>query len=320
MKTKPISRFLPVILAACVAPAGAVPRAKALRLTPQSLPSAFLKGAPILPLPAIALAASKPLTIVPIHNLAPKAIEGVSRMAQSLTPLSKETPEGPGKDVANGRAAFDRAKSMPADDEDSAVSAQPPREEVGKDFNELDEDRLIQLLRAPHYGDRKWAASVLLIRVSAPGAPGVLPIKNLQAVINAFVGALQDEDKEVRVTATLGLGEYPNEKAIAALIQALRNDSYHFVRLYAAEALGQLNAVEGTDALLHALSHDLDKHTRFKSVGALGKIGALAPMGIKKKILSALKRQGLNDPDKDVREQSKYVIRHLQKMPDAFTP
>jgi HEAT repeat protein/KaiC/GvpD/RAD55 family RecA-like ATPase len=84
--------------------------------------------------------------------------------------------------------------------------------------------------------------------------------------------ALHDESENVRANAARALGFYGFADSISPLIKAL-NDESCAVRAEAADALGRLGSPEAIDPLLRAL-HDKDQSVRKRAVIALGNIGA----------------------------------------------
>jgi HEAT repeat protein/beta-lactamase regulating signal transducer with metallopeptidase domain len=98
--------------------------------------------------------------------------------------------------------------------------------------------------------------------------PAVMNPKALAALI----GALGDENVEVRTASISALGKAQDPRAIAALSAALRGDKDASVRRAAAWALGQIEDERGVPALLDALRGDSDIEVRRNAAWALGQI------------------------------------------------
>ena len=90
------------------------------------------------------------------------------------------------------------------------------------------------------------------------------------AVVDALIGALRDEDAEVRAQAALTLGRMNDPRAIPGLVAALK-DKESEVRQHAAHALGSFADERATDALIVALK-DADVDVRRQAAHALGQL------------------------------------------------
>lgn len=83
--------------------------------------------------------------------------------------------------------------------------------------------------------------------------------------------ALHDESEDVRANAARTLGFYRSKGSVGPLIKALEDES-SAVRAEAAGALGQLGSAAAIDPLLQVI-HDKDQSVRRRAVVALGNIG-----------------------------------------------
>ena len=92
------------------------------------------------------------------------------------------------------------------------------------------------------------------------------------AAMQSLLNALADADTEVRASAAQSLGQLGDERAVAALSKALREDSDARVRRTAAWALGNIEDARAVPALVHAVKNDQDGEVRRTAVWALGQI------------------------------------------------
>ena len=104
------------------------------------------------------------------------------------------------------------------------------------------------------------------IRISAAGRLG--EIKDERAV-PALIGALKGRLEEMRREAAWALGNIGDASAVPVLIEAL--DEKDSMRCYVAEALGKIGDVSAVPALIGALK-DENRDVRFNAVIALEKI------------------------------------------------
>ena len=114
------------------------------------------------------------------------------------------------------------------------------------------------------------------------------------AIVAPMIAALSDSDADVRQSAAMAVGQMGERQAIPALSRLL-SDSDADVRQQGAFALGQLGAKEAGPALIKALS-DTDADVRQQAAFALGQIGDDAAV-------EALTK-ALKDPSADVRQQA----------------
>ena len=164
-----------------------------------------------------------------------------------------------------------------------------------------------------------------------------------QKDVEGLIRALTNEDYLVRKEAARSLTRVGDERAVKALIEALRYESWEddytvliSVRESAADALGNIGDKRALNPLIQSLSEDSDEEVRWKSAAALGKIGdqsAVEPLidalkdkswGVRKNASNALGDIGdnkafdpllkaLNDKDWHVR---KYAAVALGKIKD----
>ncbi len=92
------------------------------------------------------------------------------------------------------------------------------------------------------------------------------------ARVTALIGALDDDDIEVRRIVVESLGSLQDTTAVVALMRALRTDSDPEVREAAAYALGEIEDPRAVPALGEALLQDDVMAVRLMAVRALGEI------------------------------------------------
>jgi HEAT repeat protein len=97
--------------------------------------------------------------------------------------------------------------------------------------------------------------------------------------IEGLLVALKNEDFLVRKDAAISLKRVGDERAVSALIDALKYESWEddytvliAVRENAAEALGNIGDIRAVKPLIRALKEDSDEEVRWKAAAALGKI------------------------------------------------
>jgi HEAT repeat protein/beta-lactamase regulating signal transducer with metallopeptidase domain len=133
-------------------------------------------------------------------------------------------------------------------------------------------------------------------RQTAGGSEAVQPVSEPTAsadAVIALIGALEDDDIEVRRTVAASLGALQDTTAVEALMRALRIDSDPEVRQAAAYALGEIEDPRAIPALGEALLRDDEPAVRVMAAHALGEIDDA--QGVEP--LSAV----INDPDYEVR-------------------
>ena len=89
--------------------------------------------------------------------------------------------------------------------------------------------------------------------------------------VDPIIGALNDEDNDVRLRAAEALGQLKNATAVDSLIESLKNDADWEIRDMAAWALGQIDDPRSTDPLSYASVKDADWHVREEAYNALQK-------------------------------------------------
>lgn len=98
--------------------------------------------------------------------------------------------------------------------------------------------------------------------------------------ISRLIELLQDECPLVRVSVAYALGRNKSEKAIAPLINQLKQDWNGYVRKGIVWALGTCRATSGLQPLISALKYDITA-VRLWAASALGQLGdqeAIAPL------------------------------------------
>jgi HEAT repeat protein/beta-lactamase regulating signal transducer with metallopeptidase domain len=120
------------------------------------------------------------------------------------------------------------------------------------------------------------------------------------AAVNALKRAVRtDSDPEVREAAAYALGEIGDPRAVPALGEALQADDEHAVRLMAAHALGEIGDPRAVDPLAAAID-DPDYEIRLAVIHALGEIES--PNAI-----DALS-SALRDSDAEIREYAVWAL------------
>ena len=151
-----------------------------------------------------------------------------------------------------------------------------------------------------------------------------------ERVLQAMIGALDDEDAEIREQAASALGQLEDSSAVEPLTAALLNDVEPAVREQAAWALGMIEDESAVDALAQVMN-DPDEDVREQAVWALGMIeaeAAVAPLIVALSDTSAETRSqaawslgmiedvasvdalagALHDEDAEVREQAAWAL------------
>jgi HEAT repeat protein/beta-lactamase regulating signal transducer with metallopeptidase domain len=120
-----------------------------------------------------------------------------------------------------------------------------------------------------------------------------------EKIVQAMIGALDDEDAEMREQAANSLGQLEDPRAVEPLTAVLLNDVEPSVREQAAWALGMIEDAAAVPALGQALT-DIEADVREQAAWALGMIED-------ESAVDAL-AQVMNDPDEDVREQAVWAL------------
>jgi HEAT repeat protein/beta-lactamase regulating signal transducer with metallopeptidase domain len=127
----------------------------------------------------------------------------------------------------------------------------------------------------------------------AQSATGPSEEKATSERVTALIGALADDDIEVRRIVVESLGSLQDTTAVVALMRALRSDSDPEVREAAAYALGQIEDPRAVPALGEALQNDDVAAVRLMAAHALGDIED--PRGV------APLAAAIDDPDREIR-------------------
>ena len=109
-----------------------------------------------------------------------------------------------------------------------------------------------------------------------------------EKAVDALLQALKDKDSYVGFIAAHALGNIGSEKAVDALLQALKDEDSYLKRI-AAEALGKIGSEKAVDVLLQALK-DEDLYVKRIVGEVLGKIGSEKAVDV---LLQALKDEDL---------------------------
>ncbi len=128
-------------------------------------------------------------------------------------------------------------------------------------------------------------------------------LQDTTAVVALMRALRTDSDPEVREAAAYALGEIEDPRAVPALGEALRQDEVTAVRLMAAHALGQIEDPRGVDPLAAALG-DPDREVRVVVIRALGEIES--PDAI-----DAL-ASALRDSDAEIREYAAWALGQIE--------
>nr|WP_319374246.1 HEAT repeat domain-containing protein [uncultured Methanobacterium sp.] len=98
--------------------------------------------------------------------------------------------------------------------------------------------------------------------------------------VEGLIRALKDQDYLTRKEAARALKKVGDERAVPALIEALRYKSWHSdyiilssVRENSAEALGKIGDTRAIPALIDSMKDDPDEEVRLKATWALGELG-----------------------------------------------
>ncbi|MGD8698455.1 MAG: HEAT repeat domain-containing protein [Gemmatimonadales bacterium] len=127
--------------------------------------------------------------------------------------------------------------------------------------------------------------------------------------VDALLGAMDDADRDVRVTVVAALGGLQDTAAVQALMRALRSDTDAEVRAAAAYALGEIEDPRAIPALGQALQSDDDLNVRVVAAHALGEIED--SRGVPS--LAA----AINDSERDVRLAAIRALGEIES-PDAI--
>jgi len=145
-------------------------------------------------------------------------------------------------------------------------------------MTELILEEIVQRLKSPIWEHRflaikKFSTPAAKIEFEALSSAKQTEIRKL------LIGALDDEQSQVRMQAASALGNIGSKEAVDPLITALA-DPNDWVRVQVAEAIGKLGNPFTAQILAQHLETESDSHVRATLVKALGKIGdeKIAPL------------------------------------------
>lgn len=118
---------------------------------------------------------------------------------------------------------------------------------------------LLRALRDDHHNPGVLNSALQVLALS--GHDAIAPLAEF----------LNDTDADLRIYATLALGDQHDSRAIPVLIRALEDENQN-VRFHAIEALGKLRAAEAADAIA-AIAESRDFYLAFSALDALTLIG-----------------------------------------------
>ncbi|MCF7939094.1 MAG: HEAT repeat domain-containing protein [Spirochaetales bacterium] len=166
--------------------------------------------------------------------------------------------------------------------------------ETGKDFEELDDSKLIELLDDPTFPRNyrpellrtlgklksKQAFERIITIVKDPGAEQAMRWFACEALagygdpsaVTALSEALQTEDTTLRTYAVAALGTFSTEEAKKAVVGATK-DNFWKVRLEAAKALGKQRHLPALEILEYQIKHDPVPQIRAAAVKAVAAMG-----------------------------------------------
>ena len=135
--------------------------------------------------------------------------------------------------------------------------------------------------------------------------PGDMDADDLaDTILPSLIGALLDEDAEVRAVVARALGELDDPQAVDALARVLREDPDADVRRTAAWALGEIESPRAIPALGRALREDASREVREMAVWALGEIEDPAAV-------PAL-ADAADDPDPKIRRKVAWALGEIE--------
>jgi hypothetical protein len=120
---------------------------------------------------------------------------------------------------------------------------------------------------------------------------------DMQASVDALIGALKSPDSEARREVVSALGNIGTENVVDPLIDALLHDENDKVRESAASWLGRIGGEGAAPALVRIIKNYLGgiEHATnvvLASATALGEIGSLDGLDVLKKLSTSLERSG----------------------------
>ncbi len=125
-------------------------------------------------------------------------------------------------------------------------------------------------------------------------------------VIPHLIEAMQkDYSARVRANAALSLGQLNDNKSVPSLIVSLADEDA-FVRGMVIYSLGLMKAQEAVNALVNVLEKDKDREARMAAAEALFQVGD-------EKVIPALVRSFVHDPEDTVRNEAKHSLDNFVK-------
>ncbi len=129
-------------------------------------------------------------------------------------------------------------------------------------------------------------------------------------VVDAFIGALGDEDEQIRRQAAHMLGEIEDERAIPALQETLKNDSSREVRRAALWALSEMDAKDIMPILLDLAVDETDDDARQQLAWMIGENADNGDRRAGEVLIRLLK-----DRDAEVRATAVWALAEMEYVP-----
>lgn len=129
-------------------------------------------------------------------------------------------------------------------------------------------------------------------------------------VVDAFIGALDDEDEQIRRQAAHMLGEIEDERAIPALRETLKNDSSREVRRAALWALSEMDTDEIMPVLLDLAVEETDDEARRQLAWMIGENAERGDRQAGEVLMRLLK-----DQDAEVRATAVWALAEMEYAP-----
>jgi HEAT repeat protein len=209
------------------------------------------------------------------------------------------------RQLAANCAALAGAEALPLvpklitllDDPEAAV-----REVTAVSLSKLDlggnsESALIRVLKQDSSKGARRAAAMALGKIGGPR----------EQRIQALLGSLDDQDKDVRGTSSRSMSQL-GAVAVPLLLDSLKSNKSS-IRELTVDSLLELGpkAQPAVDPLIGLLHSDPEGSVRFRTAGALGAIGDASP-----KVLEALEASVAGDKDPTVRAHAISALRALR--------
>jgi HEAT repeat protein/beta-lactamase regulating signal transducer with metallopeptidase domain len=129
-------------------------------------------------------------------------------------------------------------------------------------------------------------------------------------VVDAFIGALDDEDEQIRRQAAHMLGEIEDERAIPALKETLKNDDSREVRRAALWALSEMDTDEIMPVLLDLAADETDDEARRQLAWMIGENADRGDRRAGEVLIKLLK-----DGDAEVRATAVWALAEMEYVP-----